>query len=241
MGGLIPELISSLLLTLAAGQDPAPWEVARALPGGLQRARAFAAVLADASGDSERLEAALGAAYECFREEERAYRVEAATTLAEAVHAAAGAGWSAHNLAGIARRAGDYPRADAVLEDELARASTRDERVDLLEARAIVAAGAGWRDQERALLGAALARGGEDACQMLGRIALAQGRLARARTLFRRLVERAWGTPQKEAAAPPWALRGWGLALLPAPPEPLGPPAGGAGSAPACYPRPAQD
>ena len=78
---------------------------------------------------------------------------------------------------------------------------------DLYDRRALGRIGAGRTDLARRDLGAALARGSSDAGVVLGRIALTEGRLEDARAIFRELL----------AEEPPqaWALRGWGLTMLP--------------------------
>ena len=192
------------------------WEEARRLPPGTQRARAFAAALAEAREDpATPLDPRLQVAYEAFREDQRAYRSDAARILAEGMHAAANAPWSAVSLAGICRRLGAYERADEVLAGRYGMATDPAERLNLLQEWAIVAGAAGWLERERDLLGMALARGGEDAYQILGRQALAAGRRRQALALFRVLLEHHSG-PERLTDAPAWALRGWGLALLPA-------------------------
>lgn len=199
-----------------AGGPADAWEEAQSLPPGTRRARAFAAALAQVDEDRASLQPRLQAAYEAFREDEAAYRSDAARILAEGMHDAAQATWSAINLASICRLQGAYERADEVLAGHHARATDPTERLDLLLGRAILAGAAGWLERERDLLGMALARGGQDAYQILGRQALAAGRRRQALALFRVLLEHHFG-PQRLAQAPPWALRGWGLALLPTP------------------------
>lgn len=189
----------------AAAQDPAVPTPERALE--------IAAGLHAVADDPAELEPRVTAAWNAWRAAYDAYHGEAARTLAEAMHAVTAAPWSAEVLEGTCRRLGDYASADRVLAEQLQRPADPAVRRTLLERRAIVAAGAGWLEREREFLGRALAAGGPDAYQMLARRALAEGRLARARALFRALVERHLTTP---AEAPPWALRGWGITLLPA-------------------------
>ena len=152
-------------------------------------------------------------AYEAFVDDEGRFDGEAAQILAHAMHASAQATWSAFAVERIARRLGDYDGADAVLAERLARTRVEDERLDLLQRRGLGALGAGRRDLALDLLGRALAAGGADAAQMLGREALASGQRDRAAALFRRLL----ASRQDPAPDTPWALRGWGLALLPPP------------------------
>lgn len=207
MGGL------SLLLAVACAapvgtreaQDPA----ARAADRAVEIAEGLHAV----ADDPQAVEPRLREAFEAWRVAYDGYRGEAARTIAEAMHAVAAERWSAEVLEGTCRRLGDYASADRALAEQIRRTVDPAERRALLERRAIVAAGAGWTEREREFLGRALAAGGTDAYQMLARRALADGETARARTLFRALVERHLDTP---AEAPPWALRGWGMTLLPA-------------------------
>lgn len=216
---LLPSVQDAAQSGAASRDDPLwgpgeAWISAQSLPPGTRRARAFAAALQEVAGDPATLAPRLQAAYEAFREDQAAYRSDAGRILAEGMHDAAQAAWSAFNLASIHRLLGDYERADEVLADRYRMATDRAERLDLLQGRAIVAGAAGWLERERDLLGMALARGGEDSYQILGRQALAAGRRRRALALFRVLLEHHFG-PQRLADAPPWALRGWGLALLP--------------------------
>lgn len=213
--------LSPHLLDAARQDDPQwgpgdAWAEAQSLPPGTARARAFAAAMAEVAGDPATLQPRLQAAYDAFRQDERAYRADAALILAEAMHSADNRAWSAFSLSNICRRLGDYDRADRVLAARYEIATDPVERLNLLQGRAIVAGAAGWLGRERDLLGMALARGGEDAYQILGRQALAAGNTGLALTLFRVLLEHHSG-PERLADAPPWALRGWGLALLPAP------------------------
>lgn len=219
MGG-VALLAPLALAALARGAQDDAWHAARTLPPGLPRAEAIARALRDAAGDPAALQERLAAAFEAFLEDHDAYRAEAARTIAEAMFAADEASWSAFCLEGILRRGGEYELADEVLAARQERATEPRERVELLERRAIVAAGAGWLARERDLLGAALAAGGTDAYQILGRLELAAGRRSAARTLFRALVARGAGDAP-DGEPPAWGLRGWGLALLPRPPEPL--------------------
>ncbi len=170
----------------------------------------------EAGSDSEnRL---LTEAFGVFTAEHDAYEGEAALAVARAMHRHASATWSAFCLEGILRRLGHYEAARDVLADHLVSVSAPAERAAVVDRQAIVAAGAGWRSSESSHLGRGLVLGGTDAYQMLARRCLAEGKRADARTLFRVLVERSIHDP---AQGPPWALRGWGLALLPKGVEPV--------------------
>jgi hypothetical protein len=193
---------------------------ARHLAPGDARARAFAAALEEPPDDAAAFPV-LNAAYQAFLEDEAAFRGSAARALAEAMHARARATWSASCLEGIARRQGDYATADEVLREQVEATAPGSERTELVLRRALAATGAGARELARDLLGQALVEGALDAYQMLGMEALSAGRLARARRLFGVLVERDRVHGEERA---PWALRGWGVAQLPAPPtEPVQP------------------
>ena len=214
MGGLSSLAVLAALAAAGASQDSG------------ERVAAVVAALAGAVEGGEEVQPLLQGAWELFLEEHDAYRSDTALAVAEAMHAAAPAPWSAGCLEGILRRRGEYERADEVLERQIAATEDPLARRALVERRAILAGAAGWLDQERDLLGRALAEGGTDAWQMLARYALSAGERERARRLFRILVERSRGAP---AEAAPWALRGWGLALLPVSPDPYTTATGGGG------------
>lgn len=158
--------------------------------------------------------ALLQSAYEEFVRQHDSFRVDGARQLAEAMYAQQPATWSAFCLEGIARRGGDPARAEAVLSEQLERVTAGQERIDLLERRAIARGGAGDLVGSRRDLARALASGGTDACQILGLQALETQQLDEARELFRILLERA--DRAADGTEPPaWALRGWALSLTP--------------------------
>ncbi|MDA1264336.1 MAG: hypothetical protein O2816_04570 [Planctomycetota bacterium] len=221
MGALIP----ALLLVLAAASQDDPWAQGEAwrvaqdtTADPARRVTALVAAIEEVAGDAAAAQPRLVLAFEEFQREHDRFEGARATALARAMHRAAGATWSAYCLEGILRRTGDYRGAQEVLVAHLAGLDPGPERTDVVQRSAIVAAGAGWLEQERAALGRALVHGGTDAHQMLGRLALAAGRTEEARRLFRVLLEQHAGDP---AQTPPWALRGWGLALLPPAADPL--------------------
>ena len=124
-------------------------------------------------------------------------------------------------MEGVARRSGKTQLALDVLAHQL-EATPQDaqaERLDIMTRHAIAAAGAGKPLLERGLLGRAARLGGDDALQILGKAALEQGKLERAKSLFRALLIRA-RVEKREAA--PWALRGWGLSLMGGPSPAVG-------------------
>ncbi len=223
------------LLGAALDQPPADWENVTLprglseperqfalpfLPPGEARASVLIGDLLEPDGVTpKRLEPAeavriqqLG--FQAFVEEHDAFRVGPARRLAEALHASAGQTWSAFCLEGIARRSGDLQAAQRVIQSQLesSDAAPLTERIELLQRLAIVAAGAGDRDLELASLGHALRLGGDDALQILGKTALFGGERLRARRLFGAVLQRA---AVRDTETPPWALRGWGLSLLP--------------------------
>ncbi len=211
MGGLT---LGALLAALVAFQDPSP----------LDRARELVGRLVDEASEPALLQERLQETFVAFVAEHDAFHGEAALLLAEAMYAHGPGTWSAFCLEGILRRLGRYERAEEVLAGHLETVTVPEQRAQILERRAILAAGAGWRERELDHLGRALALDGLDAQQMLGRLALFEGRKERARVLFRVLVERLRGAREGAGEVTPesipWALRGWGLALLPPASEP---------------------
>lgn len=113
--------------------------------------------------------------------------------------------WARYNLAIVEHRAGDFEASDALLADMLA-SQPAVEAAGLWSQRGIFAWGAGNDSSALRHFGQALARGSADASAILAREALGRHNLGPARTGFRAALER--------DRAHPWALRGWGLALL---------------------------
>jgi hypothetical protein len=194
-----------LLSDLAQVGDPQPQASLLTLEPGVARARELAKHLAQLEGDE--LQAHLVVAFEEFMLQSRAFRLDLACPLAEAMHASAGATWSAMSLALVSTRAGDSARARTVLGEQLDRTPEGVEQYELLERLGLAILGAGDERQALAPLGSALARGSANAGVVLGRLALEEGRLAQARTLFRCLL--------REQPPQSWALRGWGLSMIP--------------------------
>ena len=137
-----------------------------------------------------------------------ALELDLALTIQEELHARVGAVWSGFNLALTQHRAGDTASADATLAAFLPTAGPGD-RANLWNQRAIFALGEGRHGAARAYFGRSLALGSADATAILAREHLAGHNLTAARTGFRASLNR---NPDH-----PWALRGWGLALLSAP------------------------
>jgi len=199
-------VIASILLAgllLLVPQDA--WQRARGLAPGAARAEALLVALGEV-GPGE-LAACLQVSYEEFLNETRAYRLDLALPLAEAMHRRALAPWSAISLALASSRAGRPERAREVLLEQLGRATDRVTEYDLLERLGLVALGAGDRQEARKFLGAAFARGSANAGVVLARLALAEGRRETSRAVFRSLLG--------EEPSQSWAHRGWGLSMLP--------------------------
>ncbi len=205
----------------AAVEIPARWEpgeawlAARVLEPGVVRASAFGLALAEAQNDPTELQRRLTAAYDAFGADVLELRLESAEQLALAMHDAADATWSALTLALLSTRLGRFDRAEALLALEYGRARGSVERLDVLGRWAIAALGAGRAERARDRLGVALALGSGDAHQILGLLALSRGAMNRARRLFGALLVRDALAGREPLESTPWALRGWGLALLP--------------------------
>ena len=211
--------VSAGVVPRGATEDP--WPLLRGMQPGSARAEFVCLALQEGPqglepGHWSRL---LELSYAIFLEELGLYAGGPARDVAEAQYRAAPAIWSAICLEGVARRTGDLDRSAQVLESVLATASAPPTRVELRERRSIVAAGAGDRATQLDWLGRALVLRGADGLQMRARLALALGARERSRVLFRVLVDRSRGPSPALGQPPPWALRGWGLALLPPGPE----------------------
>lgn len=208
---MLSRALALVLLVATGGETPqgsAERDLAaiRALPDAEARARALVDRIA--SAPREELPALYQVGFEEFLAAAGAHRAELAVPLAEALHARARAPWSAMSLALVLRRAGDSPRELEVLrealEAELDPITERDLRVAL--GHALLTAGS--LEPGLAALGSAFCRGSENAGVVLGRMALREGRPRQARAIFRTLL--------RNDPPPSWALRGWGLSLLPA-------------------------
>ncbi|MCA8980376.1 MAG: hypothetical protein H6831_06365 [Planctomycetes bacterium] len=149
----------------------------------------------------------LNAAFERFMQHVDALRMDRAEVLMRAMHDRAHGGWSAESLAMVMVRQGRYDEARALLTEQLATVDDPTERAALLQARALHALGRGEDAVARRDLGAALLLGSSDAEVVLALLALSHGELERARVTSRALLAR--------DPAPAWALRSWGLSMLP--------------------------
>ncbi len=154
------------------------------------------------------------AAYGFFIDDMRAFRGRSAERLAEAMHGRARATWSMICVSGSRLRMGQGSGALEVVRTHLAKienTAPADEVRAVWDRLALVARGLGETDQMLDALGQSLAMGSEDALQLLGWEGLVQSDGDGASRLFGALLDRAQ-VEEREPA--PWALPGWGLALL---------------------------
>jgi len=211
--GVLDELAR---LPLEAFEGRAIWLLAEVLPPGPQRVRAALQALAMTDSPTPR---EVRIAWNVAVDEARALRLaEGASPIQEVLFERFPAPWSAIDLALTRTWLGDAAGVDAVLAQAIAREEAAGRpAADLWSQRGIAALGFGDEARARDYLGRALARGSEDASLVLGRLDLDAGRLEAARMEFRASI-----LSDRPAA---WALRGWGLTLLPRPqaaPEPPG-------------------
>lgn len=151
--------------------------------------------------------AALNAAFARFVERIDAYELDAAEALIRAMHEREHASWSAESYSMLLGRADRFDEARRILDEQIERSTTDEERRALLETRALSTLGAGHIDLARREFGVAMLLGSSDAAVVLGRLALSAGRLERARCISR--------VQLSEQPAPAWAMRAWGLSMLP--------------------------
>jgi len=210
--------LALLLLPLAAPLAPGQgaqdaWQRAAALPAG-DPARATAVLEALRAQPGALDEAAQRVAWETGVEAARALRIEQAIAIQTALEERHPAAWSGMDLALSLGLAGRPDEADLVLERSLARALTAEPAAcgELWSRRGLLWMGQGEERRARDCLGRALARGSRDAALLLAWMDLEHGRLEGARAGFRAAL---YDDPSGA-----WALRGWGLALLPEDPRP---------------------
>lgn len=211
------EALSALALAVLAlaggrGQDAAreAWQRAAALPAG-DPARAAAVLEALAARQGPLDDASLRLAWETGVAAASELRLGEAVGIQQELAERHPEPWSAMDLALSLGRAGRTAEADLVLERALERVS-RAEGAGLWERRGLLWLGAGDERRARDCLGRALARGSGDAAVVLAWLDLERGRSAQARAGFRP------GLYDDPPGA--WALRGWGLSLLPIDPRP---------------------
>lgn len=198
-------MISLALLALLAGAQSPDFDAVRALAPGKERALALVEILP--AVPEPRLGDALQLGFEEFLAAAGRYDSEIALPLAEAMHARADAPWSAMSLSLIHTRCGDPSRGADVLRKAIVKAPDSATKRDLVAALGLALVVSGEREPGMAAFGSAFCRGSDNAGVVLGRLALREGKLERARSIFRTLLR---STPP-----PAWALRGWGLSLLP--------------------------
>lgn len=199
-------LVALLALGPGAKAPGDTWESLGALEPGPSRGKRIAALLRAEEGElglpAQRL------AFAAANRAVDAFELPLALELQEALDARVGAAWSTFNLALTLQKAGQPQRADELFVRMLEEASP-DERGSIWGQRGIVALGAGRSVFGRACLGRALAMGDADAAAVLAREALARHNLGSAQSGFRVALAR--------NQTHPWALRGWGLSMLPVP------------------------
>jgi len=183
------------------------WLAAEVVPPGAPRVRAIlrSMDLLAASADGRFVMLAWNTAVE----EARALRLnEGALPIQTRLHEEFQATWSGLDLSLTWMWLGHHAVSDRLLAEAIAlEEAAGNPTADIWSRRGIGALAAG--DKRRALdyLGRALARGSSDAAVVLARMDLDAGRRRAARIGFRAL---SW---DEDPGA--WALRGWGLTLLP--------------------------
>ena len=198
---LLGVILAALTSLVGAPDD---WSELAALPAGPERGQRVAALLESAEGplsiEAQQL------AYEAGSRASDALDLELALRIQLPLHARVSAPWSAANLALTQGRKGNVDAADGIYA-VLVQQVPADQVPGIWGQRGILALGAGRGVSARAYLGRAMALGDPDASAVLAREALARHNLIAARNGFRTSLGR--------TQAHPWALRGWGLSLLP--------------------------
>ncbi len=187
----------------------ASWHAAVCLPTGPLRVRAVEAGLQKTAA-LERWEQLL--AWNTAVEEARSIRFrEGALNIQRELHRRYVAEWSALDLSLTLRQLNEQKESDEVLAGAIERAQKEGRAsVGLWSQRGINSLGFGDEARGRDYLGRALAMGSDDASIVLGRLDLVSGRTEAARGAFRASI-------LSSESAGAWALRGWGLSLLPRP------------------------
>ncbi|MFT4647601.1 MAG: hypothetical protein ACI9X4_000814 [Glaciecola sp.] len=187
----------------------AGWQESRA---GQERAELVQRDLGSCSNDV--LPALQASAYDFFLKEMEGYRGQSGERMASAMHARASATWSMICLSASQLRMGQAVQALETVRKHLERieaVAPMEEVRAVWDRMALVARGAGMHELMLDALGQSLAMGSEDALQILGWDSLVDQDHDGAVRLFGALLDRA-EVAGKEPA--PWALPGWGLALL---------------------------
>jgi hypothetical protein len=205
MSGMADDPVLPQPWTAQEATDPAQAPEAEVAP---QTIEELLIELERASGET--LKKSQAKSFARFTQEVEAYNGWNAQRIAEGMHRRAEASWSAMTLALVSTRLGDSERATRVLRDAIEVETNPVTQYELYERLGLAHMGAGREMQARGPLGSAFRRGSVNAGVVLGRIELRDGRMPQARAIFRTLLD-------KEPPAS-WALRGWGLSMLP-PPE----------------------
>ena len=186
------------------------WLALQVAAPGPTRVRALAAALAESAKADlpPRVERGIEAA----EEDARNLKLDWAAAEARALHASAPDRRTARLLARVLRLRGETDDAAALLERTVADSTDAADRAALRDDLGEVRLAAGDEDAALREFGAALALGSGRAAEHLAARALSDGRIARARALYRSLEDEAY---RRHGAA-----RGYGLALLAVPAEP---------------------
>jgi tetratricopeptide (TPR) repeat protein len=183
------------------------WLVLQVAAPGPMRVRALSASLAESAKADlpPRVERGIEAA----EEDARNLKLDWAVAEARALHASAADRRTARLLARILRLRGESAAAAELLDATLRDAPEAADRAALHDDLAEVRLASGDEDAALKELGAALALGSNRAAERLAARALSEGRIDRARALYRSL--------QEDAFRVHGAARGYGLALLAVP------------------------
>jgi hypothetical protein len=203
--GILAQRLATVPLASFGGREA--WYLAEILPQGPAR---VAAVLHALDGTPNLSREELLDAWNVAGEEVRALRLaDGALPIQERLYQRARAAWSGSDLARTLGLLGRSVEADALLAEVIAQEEAAGRPTqDLWSQRGIQALGAGNERLARDYLGHALGQGSMEAALRLARADLAQGRLGAARMGLRPPILSGDDTGS--------ALRGWGLALLPA-------------------------
>lgn len=196
-------LLAALLALQAPESLPAAWAELAGQAASRERAERAALLLNDRTREVTKAE--LDLAWRIGTQEAEALRFDSAVAVQRALYDRAPALWSVSNLALSLNRLEGAAAADAVLAHWLPRARGA-ERADIWSQRGTYWLGAGDAARGRPLLARAIALGSSDATVVLAREDLGEGRVEAARAGFAAAL--------LEREPSPWAVRGFGVALL---------------------------
>lgn len=196
-------LLAALLAFQAPDALPAEWAAVAAMPVGRERAVRAAALLDASRGELSK--GVLELAWRVGNDEADALRFDSAVPVQRALYEHTPALWSVSNLALSLNRLEGAAAAEDVLSRWLPEARS-NERADVWSQRGTYWLGAGDAARGRPMLTRAIALGSIDATVVLARDDLGAGRTAAARAGF--------GAALLEREPSPWAVRGFGVALL---------------------------